>query len=252
MPEVSHKRGTRAAFNALVAASQLRDGQIYAIKDEKWAAMATGTNTFFPLSNPPVLPAPVVVQRASVRNDGPIALPVAPTVGNNLLFVYSGQAQTESAYVPAGFLNIKTYTSDAYNSVGLYKKTVKAGETGSYNVSADDNQGAALYEISGLGNIILLGGGVIPSNGVVNSFNPRPTDAEYLAIFGMEVDSDFGVTIDSAAGLTVDYNAGPTGNGTGNHRGLVASGKNATGAITTNAGGKTGAVFGAFLCLGGI
>lgn len=35
-------RGSRAGFNSLVAASGLSTGQIYAILDEKWLALATG------------------------------------------------------------------------------------------------------------------------------------------------------------------------------------------------------------------
>lgn len=46
MPNIQHKRGTRAALDALVSSSQLLTGQIYFITDEKRLAVATGVNSY--------------------------------------------------------------------------------------------------------------------------------------------------------------------------------------------------------------
>lgn len=47
MPDVAHKRGTRAALNALAAANSLVPWQIYALSDEQGRiAMATSDSTY--------------------------------------------------------------------------------------------------------------------------------------------------------------------------------------------------------------
>lgn len=46
MPDVQHKRGTRAALNALAAAGQLKPGQFYLLTDEGRIAAALTTSTF--------------------------------------------------------------------------------------------------------------------------------------------------------------------------------------------------------------
>ncbi|SMF70480.1 hypothetical protein [Allosphingosinicella indica] len=46
MPDVQHKRGTRAALDALAAANGLKTGQIYLITDEGRIAVATGMGAY--------------------------------------------------------------------------------------------------------------------------------------------------------------------------------------------------------------
>lgn len=46
MPDVQHKRGTRADLNTLRDASGLLVGQIYLISDEDRIAIATATNAY--------------------------------------------------------------------------------------------------------------------------------------------------------------------------------------------------------------
>ena len=46
MPDVQHKRGSRANLNALAAADGLLIGQIYVITDENRLAVATTTGTY--------------------------------------------------------------------------------------------------------------------------------------------------------------------------------------------------------------
>lgn len=46
MPNIQHKRGTRAALDALAASSGLKPWQIYAISDESRIALALTTSTY--------------------------------------------------------------------------------------------------------------------------------------------------------------------------------------------------------------
>ena len=46
MPDIQHKRGTRAALNALATANGLLPGQIYVLTDEARIAVATSANTY--------------------------------------------------------------------------------------------------------------------------------------------------------------------------------------------------------------
>lgn len=46
MPDVRHKRGTRAALNAIATAAGLKPGQLYVITDEGRIAMALTASTY--------------------------------------------------------------------------------------------------------------------------------------------------------------------------------------------------------------
>lgn len=46
MPDVRHKRGTRAALTALAGSSGLKPGQIYVLTDESRIAVAMTSATF--------------------------------------------------------------------------------------------------------------------------------------------------------------------------------------------------------------
>lgn len=46
MPDVQHKRGTRAALDALATGGGLKAGQIYAITDESRLALALTASTY--------------------------------------------------------------------------------------------------------------------------------------------------------------------------------------------------------------
>lgn len=46
MPDVQHKRGTRAALNALATAGNLKPGQLYLLTDESRIAVALTASTF--------------------------------------------------------------------------------------------------------------------------------------------------------------------------------------------------------------
>lgn len=46
MPDIQHKRGTRAALNTLATNNGLKIGQIYLITDEGRLAVATAGNAF--------------------------------------------------------------------------------------------------------------------------------------------------------------------------------------------------------------
>jgi hypothetical protein len=46
MPDVRHKRGTRAALTTLAGANGLKPGQLYVLTDENRIAVAMSTSTF--------------------------------------------------------------------------------------------------------------------------------------------------------------------------------------------------------------
>ena len=46
MPDVRHKRGTRAALTALAGANGLKPGQLYVLTDENRIAMAMSVSAF--------------------------------------------------------------------------------------------------------------------------------------------------------------------------------------------------------------
>lgn len=65
-------RGNRAGFNGLVSSSALVPGQIYAILDEKWLALATGPAAFIEVGRGDInVPDPAVVSAIrSGQGDG--------------------------------------------------------------------------------------------------------------------------------------------------------------------------------------
>lgn len=77
MVNIQHKRGTRAAFNALVAGNSLQAGQMYVLTDEPRIAIALTANTYkFYLAE----------NEAVSALDFPVTEPVAPGAGLTRLF----------------------------------------------------------------------------------------------------------------------------------------------------------------------
>jgi len=167
---------------------------------------------------------PSIVQKASLRNDGMLALPAAPKAGNTLLVVLSGYGGSIDDYAPPGFLERSRAYSNHDNIVSFRTRKVQAGDTGSYNLFAGDNQQATLYEIKNAG---AFGEG----RGGGNAFtytNPRKflfgvnkheTDRPMMTFVGATSDSDTTISFEPAAGLTTDFYAVDGGN----HRGAHAS-----------------------------
>ena len=76
MHNIQHKRGLRAAFDALVLAGSLIVGQIYYIEDEGWAVIATGNNTYTSLSGPYIkeLGGQILHDPGEVNGYGPLGV----------------------------------------------------------------------------------------------------------------------------------------------------------------------------------
>lgn len=155
---------------------------------------------------------PTMVQMDTLRNDGTIALPVAPTDGNLMVFVAGGFGNSLPGYVPPGFSVFSIDGVPSANLVLIAFKRVESGDTGSYAISASDNQAAVLYEFSDAAGLAQIAGGALP---FVNS-----TDFEIgmlepfvdgVRLVAMTNDNAANFAIDAATGLTVDFYGDNTG-----------------------------------------
>lgn len=194
--------------------------------------------------------APSMLQKGTLRNDGTIALPGAPTVGNLMVHVQGGY-KTYPAYTPAGFVNVAIYQSNANNFVVASIRRVQSGDTGSYAVSATDNQFCALYEYQDANTVLGLTGGPMPVSGsTINLGVPLspfgPTDEVIVVI---ENDLVVVPTITPKTGLTKDYEASADGS---NHHGGIYRVTSAFDQILAGSwsGTPAGPVYGAFAVVG--
>jgi hypothetical protein len=166
---------------------------------------------------------PAIVQSASIRGDTTIALASAPTVGNIMFWIYSGFSGSDGAYAPTGFTFHSSYNSDGNNKVSLWYRFVVSGDTGSYSLSASDNQGGALLEVSNSDTAVALGGGAMSGSFSGTSFSLRiptsPYDGTNIRIVAFEHDTANPYTITAGTGLTTRY--------------ISAAGANHVGAIMT-------------------
>ena len=162
---------------------------------------------------------PVMIQKGTLRNDGTIALPVAPTVGNLMVHVQGG-FNSYQAYTPAGFTNVAVFNSNANNFAVASIRRVQSGDTGSYSVTAGDNQFSVLYEYQDAGSVYGVVGGPAPIRGsTINyPFPPSPFGPQDECIMVIEHDGTQVATITPETGLTVDYQ--PSADGA-NHIGAV-------------------------------
>lgn len=163
--------------------------------------------------------APTMLQKGTLRNDGTIALPVAPTVGNLMVHVQGG-FNTYPAYTPAGFANVAIFSSNANNFVVASVRRVVSGDTGSYSVSASDNQFCALYEYQDAEGIYGVVGGAAPVSGSTINYPcpPSPFGPNDECIIVIEHDATAVATITPETGLIVDYQ--PLADGS-NHIGAI-------------------------------
>lgn len=168
--------------------------------------------------------APSIVQKATLRLDGTIALGVAPTVGNLLVLSTSGFGGSLAAYVGTGFQLIGSYSSNANNTVMIWAKRVRAGETGSYAITASDNQQAVLYEVADCVGVVGLGGGAMSGFFTGTNFTMPVLDSPFgpsdLRLISMTHDTTPVWTITAETGLTVDFAPAADGN---NHTGAFAT-----------------------------
>lgn len=155
--------------------------------------------------------SPSIVQKATLRGDGTIALPIAPTEGNLMVLVMAGFGATSlpTIYKPAAFSLIGMYQSDANNVVVAATRRVIAGDTGSYAMSTSDNQAAVLYEVEGAAGVIPLGGGAMASffSGSNYTFaglaSPYGVDDVIVGAFTQDTAARW--TLTGEAGLSVDF-----------------------------------------------
>lgn len=219
------------------------NGKQYARKDGTWSeVVATGG------SGGTVVAAPTLIQSATLRNDGTIALPSAPTPGNLMVFVSGGFGNSLNNYSPVGFTRGPAYRSDANNGAQLALRTVQSGDTGSYAVTATDNQFCALYEFSNVTAVRGLYGGYLSTSGS-NWFIEALKPSGAVRIVVGENDTSSAFTVDAATGLTVDI----TTEAVNNHPGFIARLDDTftTGRVSgTIANGFSAPVFGVFDVVG--
>lgn len=156
---------------------------------------------------------------ATLRGDGTIALGTTPTVGNLMVMLTSGFHGSLDSYAPAGMFRFARYNSDANNGVQAWARRVQSGDTGSYSLSASDNQSACLYEFSGAAGIYPIAGGAMSSLFSGANFSIWTPDSPFgvndlvLGAFGSDTTATWSIT--GETGLTVDYQTTGAVNHTG-------------------------------------
>ncbi len=167
---------------------------------------------------------PTTRQRIALRGDGTLTLPSTPIPGNLLLFIYSGFTGSESSYRPTGFEKMSSYDSDGNNRVGAWRRICQSGDTGSYSITASDNQGCELYEITNADYAYPVAGGALSGMFSGSAFSlpmpGTPYEGPSIRIVAFEHDGSQAWTITAGTGLTTDYNPASDGN---NHQGTVIS-----------------------------
>jgi hypothetical protein len=150
---------------------------------------------------------PTLVQFNTLRNDGTIALSTAPTPGNLMVFVSGGAfgAFASGPYIPSNFTPVAQYNSNGNNAVWAAMRRVQPGDTGSYSISASDNQSCVLYEFSGASDCVPVKGWRIMQVGSTSPlFVPKGYGATRLVI--VENDNADNMSATPATGLNIDYN----------------------------------------------
>lgn len=156
---------------------------------------------------------------ATLRNDGTIALGSSPTVGNLMVLVTSGFNGSLTSYAPSNFYQSTKYNSDSNNGVMAWMRRVQSGDTGSYSLSASDNQGAVLYEFAAAVGIVPLGGGAMAhafSGANFSLYVPQSVFSAndiVVGAFGSDTTATWSVT--GETGITVDYQTTGATNHTG-------------------------------------
>ena len=154
---------------------------------------------------------PVIVQSATLRGDGTIALPVAPTPGNLMVLVMAGYSATSlpTIYKPAAFTSVVTYQSDTNNAVSFAVRRVVSGDTGSYAMSTSDNQAAVLYEVENCAGAFALTGGAMAGSfsGANYSYTGQqsPYGVNDLIVGAFTQDTAATWALTPETGLTVDF-----------------------------------------------
>lgn len=167
---------------------------------------------------------PRMVQKATMINDGTIALPAAPTVGNLMVFIATGWYGSLATYVPAGFTLSSSYSADTNNGTWCYFRRVQSGDTGSYAVSATDFACCALYEFENAAGVYGVTGGALSAVFSGNNFQIPIFGSLYGAqdylIGACETDGYGWWLPDTQSGITIDLNWPKN---EANHKGMIFS-----------------------------
>lgn len=151
-------RGNRAGFNGLVSSSALVPGQIYAILDEKWLALATGPAAF------------IEVGRGNI--DVPDAAIVSAIRSGSGDDTYLSPEETWSAMAPAALSDASTIALNLASGIGSFTVTLggnrtlgnptnaKPGQKFNITVSRDGAQ-----TLSFAGNYVPMGPMTLPASG---------------------------------------------------------------------------------------
>ncbi|MFC3214626.1 hypothetical protein [Novosphingobium panipatense] len=191
---------------------------------------------------------PVLVQPpATLRNDGNIALSTPPTPGSLLVLVTGGFFGSLGSYRPQGFIRAAAWKSNDNNGVMFWIRRAVAGDSGSYDMSASDNQGAVLYEYADASGLFPVNGGGAAEDGHLFSFYapPEPFDGKAVGMIVLTHDTTPGLYFYPRPGLTQDYMTPPSDSL--NHPSVFGRiTPEAVGAITgeTTGGGLNNSAFG--------
>ena len=191
---------------------------------------------------------PSYVQKATLRNDGVLALANTPKVGNTLVLVTAGFSGSMTSYIPSGFSMSGQYYSNSNNMVAAYTKTVTSSDTGSFTMSASDNQQAIIYEYKDVVGVIPVGGGDIPNSSGTGTFNvpANPYSLNGDILLAVEHDTSVQINFGDNLKLTKDYYATDSSN----HKGAFGRYRGESSAVSVLASAFSYPVWGAFAVVG--
>lgn len=197
---------------------------------------------------------PALVQMGTLRNDGTISLPSPPTVGNMMVLVTAGFGVSLDSYAPSGFIKGTKYSSNVNNSTLAWYRTVQSGDTGSYAITASDNQAAVLYEFEDCVGLYGAMGGSPSFSGNTLTFGLSPNPFSDTSTYLIPVTHDTAPSLAflPETGLTEDY-ASPY-NSSLNHPAVFGRWEGASGAEIGQAVSSPGVLvqpcYGAYALIG--
>lgn len=192
---------------------------------------------------------PILVQQASLRNDGNLVLPQTPTPGNMLVVVAGGYYGTSlTAYKPSGFSAVALYSSNANNAVAVFTKVATSQDTNTFAMTASDNQQAVMYEFENCSNIVGIGGGAISYTGSTGTIVVPENPFSKNSVTLVAVEHDTAIQLALSGGDSIQDFSAIDG---GNHMGAIGRVGGAGGTYSVTASGSfTAPVWGAFAVQG--
>lgn len=151
----------------------------------------------------------------TLRGDGNVSLPAAPTAGNLMVLAIAGWGSNmgnAGAYTPSGGWSlVGIYLSDINNGVAVWQRRVQTGDTGVVALSAPDNHSAVLYEYENAATCYPLNGGAMTRYFSGNNFtmpvlrSPFGNNDQIICIFEHDTTPVFSITAET--GVISDYNS---------------------------------------------